>query len=128
MNNEVVSYRRERARESIEEARLLLANNKLFATVNRIYYACFYEVVALLLKDGLSSPKHTGVKSLFNLHYIQTGKIAADYGRYYSRMFDHRQKGDYADMIKFNRDDVEAWLAIAQSFVLDLESHFNDQA
>lgn len=126
MINEVVTYRRARAKESLDEAKILLNNNKLFAAVNRIYYACFYEVVALLLKDQLSSAKHTGVKSLFNLHYIQNGKIDATYGRYYSRIFEHRQKSDYADMIRFSNEDVTEWLETANTFVATLEKHFDN--
>jgi len=41
--------------------------------VNRLYYACFYAVSALLIQQGLSSSKHTGVRSLFNRHYVKTG-------------------------------------------------------
>jgi hypothetical protein len=38
-------------------------------------YACFYAISALLVRDGLSSSKHAGVRSLFNRQYVKTGKI-----------------------------------------------------
>jgi hypothetical protein len=45
----LVTYRLERARQSLEEAMLLLEAGHANAYVNRLYYACFYAVSALLL-------------------------------------------------------------------------------
>ena len=32
-------------------------------------------------------------------------------------MFDRRQKGDYKDFVKFERQDVEEWLKKAEEFI-----------
>lgn len=64
MNEErkdLIKYRIERAKETLDDARLLFENRKLFSAVNRIYYAMFYIVNALLLTKGMSSSKHSGV-------------------------------------------------------------------
>jgi len=37
MKRELIDYRKTRALETLEEAKLLFNNNRLFATVNRIY-------------------------------------------------------------------------------------------
>lgn len=52
MKRELIKYRRSRAKETLEEAKIFFENKKLFATVNRIYYAIFYEVLALLPNKG----------------------------------------------------------------------------
>ncbi len=49
MKNEIIEYRKTRALETLEEAKLLFNNDRLFATVNRMYYSLFYAVIALLL-------------------------------------------------------------------------------
>ena len=97
--DDLVRYRLERARETLEEAELMMISNHLFGAANRLYYACFYAVSALLLKQDMASSKHSGVMALFNRHFVKTGKIPVDCGKFYSRMFDHRSKGDYADML-----------------------------
>jgi len=56
---EIIRYRLERAREALKEARLLADGGLWNASVNRLYYACFYAVSALLLGRNLSSTKHT---------------------------------------------------------------------
>jgi len=75
MKNEIIGYRRERAKEALEEANIMFENNKLLATVNRIYYSIFYETIAILLTKDLFSSKHSGVRSLFNKEFIKTGII-----------------------------------------------------
>lgn len=71
----LIHYRLERAQESLEDARLLAAADRWNACVNRLYYSCFYAVSALLVRDGLSSSKHTGGRSLFNRHYVRTNIV-----------------------------------------------------
>lgn len=68
----IILYRLARARESLEEASLLLKNGHSNTFVNRLYYACFYAVSSLLLTKDLSSAKHSGVRA--QLHQ-QTNKI-----------------------------------------------------
>ncbi len=45
----LVQYRLERAREALDEAKLLFEAGHLHTYVNRLYYACFYAMSALLL-------------------------------------------------------------------------------
>ena len=44
----LIAYRLQRARESLDEATLLLEKDHVNTFVNRVYYACFYSVTALL--------------------------------------------------------------------------------
>lgn len=60
----LVAYRLRRSHEALEEARLLADHGHSNAAVNRLYYACFYAVSALLSSRGLSSARHSGVRSL----------------------------------------------------------------
>jgi len=69
----LVMYRMTRADETLEDARILAKAGRWNACVNRLYYACFYAISALLVRDGLSSSKHAGVRSLFNRQPAQTG-------------------------------------------------------
>lgn len=64
---ELVQYRLARAKGSLDEARLLLANGHACTAVTRIYYVCFYALSALLLTEGKSSPKHSGIRGLSNI-------------------------------------------------------------
>ncbi len=114
---EIVRYRVERAQESLREARLLAEGGLWSACVNRLYYACFYAVSGLLLSRGLSSSKHTGVRSLFSHHFVKPEKVSRELGAIYNDLFENRQKSDYMDFVRFDEDQVQPWLADAQLFV-----------
>ena len=123
-SGDLVLYRLERAREALEEAQILANAGRWNACVNRLYYACFYAVSAVLVKDGLASAKHTGVRGLFNKHYVKTGKVPKELARIYNDLFERRQEGDYIDFVSFKETQVFPWISQAEKFV----EHITDQA
>jgi len=123
----LVLYRLERARESLKEAEILLESGHANTFVNRLYYACFYAVSALLLSKDLSSAKHSGVRSLFHQNFIKPGILAIELGQLYDRLFDNRQKGDYEDLVRFNIDEVKPWYDEARGFVDAIEKIVKDE-
>jgi len=117
---ELINYRLERATESMDEARLLLDNGHLNTCVNRLYYACFYTVSALLMTKGFSSPKHSGVRALFDQHWVKDGHVSVDLGRIYRNLFVNRQKGDYGELVRFKEEEVRQWVINAERFIKEI--------
>ena len=114
---EVVQYRLRRAYDALEDARILARADRWNPCVSRLYYACFYAVSALLLLHDLSSSKHTGVRSLFNLHFVRTDKISKSLAEVYNDLFIRRQEGDYVDFVHFEGAQVGPWMEGAEQFV-----------
>jgi uncharacterized protein (UPF0332 family) len=106
-----------RARETLEDARILANEQRWNACVNRLYYACFYAVSALLVQDDLSSSRHAGVRSLFNRQYVKTGKIPKEMARVYNDLFERRQESDYIDFVSFQESQVLPWIPKAEELV-----------
>jgi len=73
----LVTYRMERSKEAIKAAEIMLQNNMLTFTMNRIYYSMFYAVQSLLATDGVKFSKHGQVKGYFNREWIKSGKFPA---------------------------------------------------
>lgn len=117
----LIKYRLNKAKETMKDAKLLFEKGSMFSAVNRIYYAMFYSVTALLLKKGMSSSKHGGILSLFNVNFIKTGIISKEYGRFYSRLFEFRQKADYIDFVEFDKTKVGEWMKQAGEFIKVVE-------
>ena len=107
----------ERAREALKEADLLLRAGHLNAYVNRLYYACFYAVSALLVTRGISTSKHGHLRSLLHRDFVKTAVIPTELGRHFDRLFSTRQEGDYADFVVFKADEVRPWLNETMAFV-----------
>jgi uncharacterized protein (UPF0332 family) len=119
-NGELVSYRLRRARETLADAHILADAGRWNPCVNRLYYACFYAVSALLIREGLSSTKHAGLRSLFNRHFVKTNKVPKDKARIFNDLFERRQEGDYVDFVTFQESQVLIWLPEAEEFVQNL--------
>ena len=122
----LVKYRIQRAEETYNEALLMQTGNHWTACANRLYYACFYAVSALLVKYGLSSSKHSGIKSLFNQHIIKKEILDKSKGKLYNQLFEARQEGDYVDFVSFDRDLVEPWIQKVKSFIKDIKNLCED--
>jgi len=116
-NKNLVLYRMTRANETLEDARILANAARWNACVNRLYYACFYAVSALLVRHGLSSSKHTGVRSLFNRQYVKTGKVPKDLARIYNDLFERRQESDYIDFVSFQESQALPWISKAEQLI-----------
>ena len=106
-----------KADEALESARLELdAGHPTFA-INRIYYACFYAVTALLLTEGKQFSRHAGVRAEFHRSFVKTGRLHKEWGRLYDDLFADRQEGDYLPGTSFDPDDVASRLQLAREFL-----------
>ena len=77
--------------------------------------------MALLLTKDLSPAKHTGIRALFNEHFVKTGKVNVELGRFFSRMYDFRQNVDYADFVQFEAAKIKEWFASAEAFINEVD-------
>ncbi len=123
---ELVAYRLQRAMETLEEARVMARIKHWNACANRLYYAAFYAVSALLVRDGLTATKHSGVKALFNRHYVKTGRVSKEKGRLYNRLFDLRQEGDYLDFVSLDKEKVAPLLKVTADFIETIRLLLNE--
>lgn len=101
-------HRLSRAREAFGEGEQLLAASGLMGAINRLYYAGFYAARALLAVRGVDSPRHSGVISLFQKHFVKTGLISVDKAKALSRSFEKRQKSDYGDFSTVTVEEARA--------------------
>jgi uncharacterized protein (UPF0332 family) len=48
-HHDLIKYRLERAKDTLDDARILADKEKWNSTINRLYYAAYYAIIALLL-------------------------------------------------------------------------------
>ena len=124
--NDLIQYRLGRAQETYDEAVLMKHEKHWNTCANRLYYSCFYAVLALLEKHGFASSKHSGVKSFFNQNFVKTGKISKEQGKLYNNLFDARQEGDYIDFVYFDADTMEPWFPKVKDFITTIINLINE--
>ncbi len=115
--SDLVKYRIERADETMREAGLLAKEGYYNAAFNRMYYACFYAALALLVKNGISTSSHAGVKSMLGLHFVSKGLLEKEYGKTFSRLFEIRHSGDYDDFVYCDKEMTDEYTPLAEAFI-----------
>jgi len=106
-----------KADEALASAELEVNAGHTGFAVNRLYYACFYAVTALLLRDGKQFARHSAVKSEFVRSYVKPGQVDARWNKFYQKLCDDRQEGDYVPTVTFEKSDVSARLHQAREFI-----------
>jgi uncharacterized protein (UPF0332 family) len=116
----IVSFRIQKAKDTLAEAEGISTLNYWNAVANRLYYSCFYMTSALLIQNNYSAQTHSGAIHLFGLHFIRTGVIPKDAGKLYSKLFELRQTGDYDDLFNLTEDDVKPMIPLVHKFLDEL--------
>lgn len=117
----IVSYRLERAHSTLGEADLLYEGNYFNAAVNRLYYACYYAAIALLLSHEIEAATHNGVKTQLSLHFVRSGKLSLEHSTTFGLLFDKRHSSDYSDFTYCDASLVELLRPRAEAFIEAIE-------
>lgn len=102
---EIVKYRLEKSERAYKEAVGSINNGYVETAANRLYYAAYYAVSALLIAYGISAKAHSGVIQMFGLHFLKNKLVDRKLGTIYNQLFSLRMTGDYQDR---KRLDIEA--------------------
>jgi len=119
---DLVKYRIGRSRDTLKEADLLAREHFYNAAVNRLYYACYYASVALLLYNKIPSQTHSGVKAMIGLHFVSKGLMPLKIGKVLSTLFEKRQSGDYDDFVMCDKEMVDDLAPKAVEYIDFVES------
>lgn len=105
--NAIVAYRTEKARMALDEIKKVMPLEVWGIIANRMYYALYYAVSALLTKDSHTVNTHKGALSLVNQYYVKTDILTKEDGHLFGQVFAFRQGSDYDDFIDATKEDVE---------------------
>ena len=103
---EYTKLRVETAYKTFHAAEVLAQNGFWNSAINRLYYAIFYAVNALLVFNEIDTHSHSGMRNQFSKYFIKTGRLDKKYGKLLAQLYDWRQKGDYENLDDFTEDTV----------------------
>ena len=120
----LIKYRLKEADDSLKEAEVLLREGMSMRSVmNRMYYAMFYAVLALLQKKQIATSKHSGVISQFDKEFVKNGVFDKELSKTLHRSFELRQKGDYLEESEVTKEDVDEMFPKVVDFVNITKDH-----
>jgi len=124
--DEYVTYRMNRAKQSLQVAERVLQDGFIEDAINRIYYAIYYAVSALLYTRKLHPKTHLGMKALFSKEFVKNNLITDKQAQIYSTIFAKRFEADYEDFFTIDMDTVQNHLKEATNFIFLIETIINN--
>ena len=121
----LVEFEIEKAHKLIDQF-TILENAELWDTLaNRVYYAVFHAVTALLIMNGLHAGSHQGVSVLFNKHFVKENLVDEKYGRLLARLENMREKSDYTCLFETTKEEVMPMIPQAKEMISIIENLIN---
>lgn len=118
----VVEFRLEKAQRAYEQACGVVEKSYWETIANRLYYAAFNAVSALLISYGYSAQSHSGVIHLFGLHFIKAGVFPREIGKLYHDLFAMRLTGDYDDTYGLTENDVLPYIEPVKQLIQEVST------
>jgi len=122
---DLINYRLEKSSITFQEAKALSQSGFWGGAANRLYYSCFYAVIALLVKDDINASTHNGVRNEFFKFYIKTGVLDKRFVSLYSNLMSNRQESDYSDFHDFSREEILPLFDEVEIFLTTLQGLIN---
>ena len=94
----------EKARQALDDARLLLRHKRAEAAINRAYDAAFHAARAALLTEDETPSSHAGVKIPFSYPFVRTGRIPHATASTLAEAETMRNRADYDAFAVFELD------------------------
>jgi len=123
--NTLITLRLQRANETILETKANMQLGYWRIAANRLYYACYYAVSALLIKNEITAHTHAGVINQFGLYFVKRELISKEQGKLFKQLFNLRQSSDYDDWFDLNEKDVKPLLEPTEKFIAEIKNLIN---
>ena len=84
---------------------------------SRAYYSMFHAARALLAARGLTARSHSGLAAVFAEHFVRSGEIDVQFGRWLGQARRNREIGDYDDVLGIEPEEAAEAVARAGQFL-----------
>ena len=118
----IVDYELHKARLNYEQAGLAKDNHYWDLVANRLYYALFHAVSALLIHNEIPVKSHKGAVVMFNKHCVKTGLVPVEEGYILSYLQSKREEADYNCFTEIKQSDIEPIIEKSLNLINLIES------
>lgn len=119
-NYDLACYRIEQSKVNMKDAELLIANNSFLSANNRLYYALFDAVSAVLLFNNMKFNKHKDALGQFNKNFVHAGIFPKEYGAKLHEAEYIRNSSDYGGRNIVKEDITYEIYNFAKLFLNDI--------
>lgn len=114
---DIITYRLDKADDTIKQAREIAKLGYWSLVANRLYYAAYYACCALLIKNGIETSTHKGVINQIGQSFILPGILPITDAKLLNKLFSMRQSGDYDDLFDWEENDVSPLIPQVEDYI-----------
>ena len=113
----IVKLELDKAENTYEEIEILTNAHRWSGAANRMYYAVFHAINALLIYDGHHVNTHRGSHAVFSQFYIKTGIFPAKFSKLYSNLQTLREESDYNCIYNVTEQEIADAIVPARELI-----------
>ena len=113
----IVNLEKEKALSTFAEMEVLRQAGLWNNIANRLYYAAFHAVSALLIHDHHNVGTHQGAVIMLHQYYVTTSLLTKADGAFYSQLQTLREKSDYNCTYNATEEDTAPRIEQTKQFI-----------
>ena len=119
----IVSRELEKAQRTFDDALFCADEGKWETTANRLYYALFHAMSALLVNDGYHVKSHRGILSMFGEHYVRTEIFSKQDGALLSELVIMRDNADYNCFFEADEEKLAPYIEPTRQLIEKIKQY-----
>ena len=123
----IVSRELEKADRTYDDMSFCANEGKWEAAANRLYYALFHAMSALLINDGYIVKSHRGVMAMFGEHFVKTGIFTKQDGALLSELVIMRDNADYNCFFEADEEKLKPFIEPTQQLIEKIKQYISDK-
>ena len=123
----IVSREIEKAERTFDDVLFCARENKWEAAANRLYYALFHAMSALLVSDGHRVKSHRGVLAMFGEHYVRPELFSKKDGALLSDLVIMRDNADYNCFFEADEEKLKPYLEPTRLLIEKIKQYINQK-
>ena len=123
----IVEMELEKAERTFAEQDVLRKAGLWSTLANRLYYALFHAVSALLISEGHEVGTHKGAVIRFQQYFVKTRRFSVEDGRFYSQMQTMRENADYNCSYDVSEDEILSRIEPARQFIETIKQYIKQK-
>ena len=119
----IVEMELEKAERTFAEQDVLCKAGLWSTLANRLYYALFHAVSALLICEGHEVGTHKGAVIRFQQYFVKTKLFSVEDGRFYSQLQTMRENADYNCSYDVSEDEILSRVEPARQLIEKIKQY-----
>ena len=112
----------ERAEKITEQFETLRQQQYWDTLVNRMYYAAFHAMSALMIHNAISIHTHRGALNAFNKEFVRTEIFTVEEGHLFSKLEGLRERGDYNCFVDATEEETVPLIEPLKALIAKIKS------